>query len=234
MTRTALVYQRLLRRTGKTYELDPRVPDGLLVRELVGRARQLLRGLVVLRARAFVGPHVQVRGRRHLRVGSAVSIGAFCRIDAYGVDGVVLGDRAKLGAHVRVTTTSHLARFGQGLRIGRDTGIGDYAHLGCSGGVVVGDDVIVGPFLTVHSQEHRFADAEVPIRNQGTVERAVVIEDDVWIGARVTILAGSRVGRGSVVAAGAVVSGEFPPFSLIAGVPARRVRGIRRPDGADE
>lgn len=227
MTPVARTFQFLLRRMGKTYELDARVPDGLLLRELAGRGVQLLRGLVLLHAGAFVGPHVRVRGRRQLRLGSAVSIGAYSRLDAYGESGISLGDRAKLGAHVLVTTTSHLARYGRGLTIGRDSGIGDYAHLGCSGGLVIGNDVIAGPFLTVHSQEHRFADPEVVIRRQGTVEREVVIEDDVWIGARVTILAGSRIGAGSVVAAGSVVSGDFPPRSLIAGVPARLVREIR-------
>jgi acetyltransferase-like isoleucine patch superfamily enzyme len=222
--------QRLLARLGKTYELDARVPDRLLARELSSRGVQLLRGLARLRTRAFVGGHVVIRGKRGLRVSRGVTVGAYSRLDAFGEKGLVLGPRAKLGAHTLVTTTSHLTRFGQGLTVGSDTGIGDYAHLGCSGGIEIGRDVIAGPFLTVHSQEHVYDDPTVPIRSQGTTEAPVVLGDDIWIGARVTILAGSQIGSGSVIAAGSVVKGEFPPYSLIAGVPARRIRGVRGTD----
>lgn len=231
MTAMSHLFQKLLQRAGKGYALDPDVPDVLLIRELTARAVQLVRGLLGYRSRALVGARVRVRGRSRLRLGTLASLGADSRIDAHGEWGVTLGPRSKLGAHARVTTTSHLSRYGKGLRIGRDSGIGEYAHLGCSGGVEIGDDVIVGPFLTVHSQEHRFDDPAVPIRLQGTEERSVVVEDDVWIGARVTLLAGSRIGRGSVVAAGAVVAGAFPAHSLIGGVPARRIKTIRNGAG---
>ena len=234
MSVVARGFQYLLGRAGKRYELDPRVPDAALVHELATRSLMLLRGLVLHRSRAFVGPRVRVRRRRGLRLGRAATVGAGARLDACGEWGISLGPRSKLGPGTTVTTTSHLARYGRGLRVGRDSGIGERAHLGCSGGIEIGEDVIAGPFLTIHSQEHLFDDPSTPIRLQGTVERSVVIEDDVWIGARVTILAGSRIGAGSVIAAGAVVSGDFPPHSLIAGVPARRVKGIRGSDTAGQ
>jgi acetyltransferase-like isoleucine patch superfamily enzyme len=216
-----------LKRAGKDYEIDPAIPSGLLVSELVSRALQLLRGLLVLRAWSFVGRGCRIRCGGPLSVGRAAALGRGVRLDTCGEWGVTLGPRAKLGDHCHVTTTSHLSRYGKGLRIGRDSGIGEYAHLGCSGGVEIGDDVIVGPYFTVHSQEHVFQDPARPIREQGTVDSPVVVEDDVWIGARVTLLAGTRIGTGSVVAAGSVVNGEFPPRSLLAGIPARRIKGIR-------
>jgi acetyltransferase-like isoleucine patch superfamily enzyme len=222
--------QALLRTIGKQYVIDPAVPNGLLTRELASRSVQLARGMARRRTIVFLGRGVRLRGGRRLRTGAGVSIGAHSRIDAYGERGVRLGARSRLGAYCLVTSTSHLARYGQGLVVGADSGIGDYAHLGCSGGIEIGDDVIAGPFLTIHSQEHLFDDPAVPIRRQGTLEEGVVLGDDIWIGARVTILAGSRIGSGSVIAAGSVVKGEFPPRSLIAGVPARRLRGIRGSD----
>ncbi|MGE0842274.1 acyltransferase [Pseudonocardia sp.] len=105
--------------------------------------------------------------------------------------------------------------------MGEYSGIGDHAHIGCSGGVFLGANVIAGPYVTFHSQEHVADDLSEPIRLQGTVESPIRIEDNVWIGARVTFLAGSRVGSGSIVAAGSVVRGVFPSNCVVGGVPAK-------------
>lgn len=219
--------QSALERIGKGYGIDPAIPDRILLGELVERATQLMRGLIRFRSPVFVSQDVSIRRGGPLELGRAAVLGCGVRLDACGEWGISLGARSKLGDHSHVTTTSHLSRRGRGLRVGRDSGIGDHAHLGCSGGVEFGSDVIAGPYLSVHSQDHLFQDPARPIREQGTVDSSVVVEDDVWLGARVTLLAGTRIGAGSVVAAGAVVSGTFPPRSLIAGVPARRVKGIR-------
>jgi acetyltransferase-like isoleucine patch superfamily enzyme len=79
---------------------------------------------------------------------------------------------------------------------------------------------------------HRFDDLSRPIAKQGLVRKSVVIEDDVWIGGRVNILAGVTVGRGSVVAAGAVVTHDVPPYSVVAGVPAKVIK-TRKQEGAE-
>lgn len=60
----------------------------------------------------------------------------------------------------------------------------------------------------------------------------MIIDEDVWLAARVTVLPGSHIGRGSVVAAHAVVSGDIPPYSLAAGVPARVIRSLRDSDAS--
>ena len=73
----------------------------------------------------------------------------------------------------------------------------------------------------IFTQNHNFGDRTKLIREQGATRKPVIIEDDVWIGARVILLPGVTMGRGSVVAAGAVVTKSFPPFSIIGGVPAR-------------
>jgi acetyltransferase-like isoleucine patch superfamily enzyme len=69
-----------------------------------------------------------------------------------------------------------------------------------------------------------FSRTDIPIKDQGTTEAGITIGNDVWLGAKVTILDGTVIGDGCIVAAGAVVKGEFPPRSIIAGVPARVVK----------
>ena len=90
--------------------------------------------------------------------------------------------------------------------------------------VSIGNRVLMGPYVHVNSGNHRFDDRDVPILKQGKDCMPIVIEDDVWVAANVVITAGSRIGRGSIVMAGAVVSGDVEPYSIVGGVPARLIR----------
>ena len=93
------------------------------------------------------------------------------------------------------------------------------------GPVIIGEDVMMGPGCTLISRDHVFDDVSRPMNTQGLgEERPIRIDDDVWIGASVTITAGVRVGRGSILAAGSVVTRDVPPFSVSGGVPARVLR----------
>ncbi|MEY2423467.1 MAG: hypothetical protein QOI95_3534 [Acidimicrobiaceae bacterium] len=218
------VYLRLYRGVGKRYDIDEDVPDSALISSLLGRSLELVRGLVRFRTMTFVGSRVHVRGRRHLHLERGATIERGCRIDALSHDGVHLGPRAKLGSGTIVSSTGHLSKVGQGLRMGRDSSCGEWCYFGASGGITIGNDVIMGQYVTFHAQQHEFDDPENPIRLQGTTEEGIEIGDGTWIGAKATFLDGARVGPGSVVAAGAVVRGAHPPGAVLAGVPARVVR----------
>ena len=73
---------------------------------------------------------------------------------------------------------------------------------------------------------HPLFSAEIPIQKQGVTRKGIIIGNDCWIGAKATILDGANIGDGCVVAAGAVVRGNFPPYSVIAGVPAKIIKSI--------
>jgi acetyltransferase-like isoleucine patch superfamily enzyme len=88
--------------------------------------------------------------------------------------------------------------------------------------------VICGPRVSFHAENHVYTDPDTPIRLQGVTRRGIVVEDDCWIGAGSMILDGVRISRGCVVAAGAVVTRDVPPYSVVAGVPARVIKS-RRP-----
>lgn len=76
----------------------------------------------------------------------------------------------------------------------------------------------------MHSENHNYKNVEIPIRLQGINRKGIKIGDDCWIGAKVTILDGTVLGNGCVVAAGAVVRGIIPPYSIIGGVPAKIIK----------
>jgi acetyltransferase-like isoleucine patch superfamily enzyme len=100
--------------------------------------------------------------------------------------------------------------------------------------IVIGKKVIFGPHPTIITGDHRtdiIGKYIMDIEDQDKFEDGinkydspVIIEDDVWCGANVTILKGVRIGKGSIVAAGAVVTKSFPPYSIIGGVPAKLIK----------
>ncbi|MDB5243805.1 MAG: dTDP-glucose 4,6-dehydratase, partial [Spirosoma sp.] len=117
-----------------------------------------------------------------------------------------------------------LGQLAKGITIGDSSSVGDYSYLGAAGGVTIGERVLMGQKVSLHSQNHVFDDPDLPIRVQGTTELGIVVGDDCWIGAGTIILDGVTVGRGSVLSAGTVVTKDVPAGSVVAGVPGRVVR----------
>lgn len=118
------------------------------------------------------------------------------------------------------------------IEIGRQVFVGARAWF--SGGphapIRIGSFIMFGPGVTILCGDHEIDCAGFPLalvpehKKNPKRSKGVNIEDDVWIGANVTILKGVTVGRGAVVAAGSVVTRSVPPFHIVAGVPARTVR----------
>ena len=121
----------------------------------------------------------------------------------------------------------HLVEIGNNFAIGEGSTVGADA----SQGIYIGDDVMVARGTYMHAANHRIDDLERPISEQGYEckivehegrEYSIVIEDGVWIGSNVVVVSGTKLGRGSVVSAGSVVSGNIPAFSIVVGNPAKR------------
>ena len=113
-----------------------------------------------------------------------------------------------------------------GIKIGRDSLVGEYSIIRGQGGVVIGDRVYTSPYTQIIAVNHVFDDPEIPFIHQGITAEGIVIEDDVWIGSGAIITDGVRIGKGSVVAAGAVVTKDVPAHSVVGGVPARVLRMV--------
>lgn len=115
----------------------------------------------------------------------------------------------------------------QKVSISNNVSINSFTVIVAFENISIGDDVLIGPHVLIHSGNHKYKDHMMPIRTQGHEQAPIVIEDDVWIGAHAVVLKGVTIGRGTVVAAGAVVNRDVQPYSIVAGVPAKKI-GDRR------
>jgi acetyltransferase-like isoleucine patch superfamily enzyme len=132
------------------------------------------------------------------------------------VVGFESGDRCAFERGIHITARG-------GVRLGRHCNINHGVLLDGGGGLVIGSFVNISPEALLLTTEH---DPESPVF-EGR-DRKVVVGDRVWIASRAMILPGSTVGEGVVVAAGAVVRGDVPPWSIVAGNPARVVKSRSR------
>ncbi len=111
-----------------------------------------------------------------------------------------------------------------------DVVIGDHTRIGLHntiiGPVEIGNNVNLAQGITVTALNHNFSDTNKRIDEQGVSTNPVTIEDDVWVGANAVILPGVTIGEHCVVAAGAIVTKDVPPHSLVAGVPAKVIKNI--------
>lgn len=129
---------------------------------------------------------------------------------------VLLGKRAKIGVGTSFSSN-------RSVRIGDDFFCGRDCHFGAP--VEIGSDVMFASFVALVGGDHRIDGISAPIRLSGReIMKTISIGDDVWIGHGAIVLHGCRIGTGSVVAAGAVVTKDVPDHAIVAGNPARVLR----------
>lgn len=175
-----------------------------------------LRGRIALRFR---------RGciERGARVHGDVTLGRRVFVAAGAELVAAPGEKITIGDERLIHRGALLYPYGGTITIGSRVGINPYCVIYGHGGVTIGNDVMIATGCTIIPANHNIADLSVPMHSQGLSLKGIVIEDDVWLAARVTVLDGVRVGRGAVIGAGAVVTTDIPPLAVAVGVPARVV-----------
>ena len=209
---------------GRPIEIDANIALRDILDIIYKNGIALMRGIIRLRKMVILGKNIELSGRDKLKLGRGVVIRDYSKISCAGVEGIQFGDGVSIGAFCMLSVSGSIADLGAGIRIGNNVGIGDFSHIGGAGLVTIGDDTIIGPYFSVHPENHRFQDLEILIRHQGVIRQGIAVGTNCWIGTKVSILDGAKVGDGCVIAAGAVVKGTFADNSIIAGVPAKVIR----------
>lgn len=154
----------------------------------------------------------------NVRLGKGIYVGADAEFVALKGETISIGDYSLIFKGVL------LYPFGGSIIIGNRAGINPYTVIYGHGGVNIGENVLIASHCVIIPANHRFDSLEVPINSQGETCLGITIEDDVWLGARVTVLDGVTIGRGAVIGAGAVVTKDIPPYAVAVGVPAQVIR----------
>jgi len=174
---------------------------------------------------AAIEKGVRLRFADQIRLGHGVYIdeGVYLHACPQGIE-IGSGTIVMHGAVLHVYNFRNMSQ--SGIKIGKDSLIGEYSVIRGQGGVQIGDRVYTSPFTQIIAVNHVFDDPDRPFVEQGITAEGIVIEDDVWLGAGAVITDGVRVGRGAVVAAGAVVTKDVSPHTVVGGVPAKLIKNI--------
>jgi len=191
------------------------------------RIRMFIRGKIIFLFRkniCFIGYSTIIKFKRLVVFGNNLSLGNNCFISPLSIEGIRLGKNVSIGNNTNIECSGSYKFLGKGLFVGNNTGLGTHGFYGCAGGVIIGNDVIIGNYVSFHSENHIYEDIIIPIRLQGVSHIGIIVGNNCWIGAKATFLDGATVGNGCIVAAGAVVRGTFPDNCVIGGVPAKIIK----------
>lgn len=143
---------------------------------------------------------------------------AFNRLRAkyYKKKGALIGPNTLISTNVRIK-----GRFS----LGENSSIAQNCSIsGETVGVFIGENVMIAPGVVIVAFNHGFDRLDIPMLNQQNIEKAIYIEDDVWIGANATVTCGVTIGKGSIVGANSMVNKDVEPYSIVGGVPAKLIK----------
>jgi acetyltransferase-like isoleucine patch superfamily enzyme len=158
-----------------------------------------------------IGKNVVLRGE--LRVGDNVRLESNVKIYNYTDigDNVIIGDNVEL----RSNGTSKVV-------IGKNTSINRNSMI--MGLVTIGKNCAIAPGCVIVGSNHNFDNKKENIKEQGLSRKGIIIDDDVWFGANVVVLDGVKIGKGSVIGAGSVVTKSIPEYSIAVGNPCKIIK----------
>jgi len=222
---------KVIRKLGKSdYSIDKSITTTDLFQIVRTRLAMLLRGFALKlflkesKGIIFLGKRTKILHKHKISCGWSLTIGDNVEINALSKKGIIIGNNVSILRNTIIECTGVIREIGEGLLIGNDVGIAQNCFIQVRGNVQIGSHVIFGPNVSIFSENHNYKQRDVPIMNQGATRKGVVIEDDVWIGTRTTILDGVHIGKGAIIAAGSIVNKNVEPYSIVGGVPAKFIK----------
>lgn len=220
-------------RLGKdNYVLDSNLSFRILLILFINKLIEFLRGVPYLfffnkySFYFFIGSNCKILFKNKIDIGRFVYFGDNVSINALSKQGVKIGNNVSILRNSQIECTGVLTNIGEGLIIGNNVGIAQNCFIQVRGKVYIGNNVIIGPNVSIFSENHNYGLHDVPIVYQGVSRKGVEIKDGCWIGTKSTILDGVIIGENSIVAAGSVVTKNVEAGTIVGGVPAKFIKKI--------
>ena len=142
---------------------------------------------------------LRVEYPKNIELGSDSYFGLNCKLYASEFSKIKIGFNASFNANVMINARG-------------------------KGRIIIGNNVLIGPNVVLRSSNHSFETTQKTIMEQGMTEGEIIIHDDVWIGSNAVILPNCKVGKGVIIAAGAVVTSNIESYTVVGGIPARLIK----------
>ncbi len=140
---------------------------------------------------------------------------------------IEIGNNVGIGKHSYLLPCVQYAgiKYSPKIKIGSNVWLGIRTSIACIDEVIIGNDVLFAGHVHITDHSHGYEDIKVSIKNQPLISKGkIIIEDQCWLGFSCEILSGVNIGKHSIVAARAVVTKDVPPYSIVAGNPARIIK----------
>lgn len=212
----------------KNYEVSREFSSKDIIFTLSYRFFDMLRGLLLkLRLGKSSLPIFRGKGGRVLfpkkiYVGKSLNIGNNVYINALSKGKIKIGDNFTVKSNSVIDCTGVLSDLGGSLVIGDNVGISENCFIQVRGDITIENNVILGPGVSIFSENHNFGSKDISIKDQGVSRKGVKISDGCWLGANCTILDGVELGKNCIVAAGSIVTKKFPSDTIIKGIPGEK------------
>lgn len=222
------IIEEIIKLRNPKFKMNAQLSNTTLMKFILGISMDMIRGLKVclyLKNPKFAmfKSNVRIFNISKICWGKFLKIGQGVYLSALTNNSISIGTNVSIGAFSRIVVSTTLNNLNGYIKIGNNVGLGEFAYLGGAAGLEIQNDCIIGQYFSCHPENHNYKNIEIPIRLQGVNHQGIKIENNCWIGSKVTILDGVTIGSGCVIAAGSVVTKSFPANCVIAGVPAKLI-----------
>jgi len=176
----------------------------------------------------FVGKNTKLVGFEKVKIDKTITIGSNVTISSLGSKGFCFGKNFSIKDFSFIESFGSIKKESGTLFIGNNVGISEFCYFSIRGNLSIGNDVILGPYVKIFTENHSFEVSKIPFRLQEEIRADVKIGNNVWIGAGSTILPGVLIGNNVVVAAGSVVNKNVEDNSLVGGIPAKLIKSLNK------
>jgi acetyltransferase-like isoleucine patch superfamily enzyme len=158
-----------------------------------------------------------------IKLDPRITLGNDVRISKSSIIEIRCGGTISIDDNTEILDGVLILSYGGHIKIGRNCSINPYTIIYGHGGTIIGDNVLIAGHCMIIPNNHNFLEKDKTIIQQGCSAKGIAIESDVWIGHGCSILDGTKISKGTVVAAGSVVNQDTSEYSIVAGVPAKKI-----------
>ncbi|MCI1489440.1 MAG: acyltransferase [Limosilactobacillus mucosae] len=191
----------------------------IYAKTLIKIYRGLYKGITLKKVKfpLFIGRNTSISHKQNIFCGKNVKFEDYSEIQGLSRNGLHFGNNVTIGRYTSIRPSSYygVGQIGYGLQIGDNSSIGPFGFVGCSGKILIGKNVMIGPRVSLFAENHNFSDISTSIKSQGVNNKGIIIEDNCWIGSGVIILDGVTIGHGSVIGAGTLIAKDVPANTIV-------------------